>query len=115
MKILHFKVVLAAIFIRININNRKTRPYSQFYNLGTSKYTYLLKVLNKHCHLPVYTLLCLNEKTFDFLRATVNILLCCSRALSQDFWENDRMIFFLWGTLTGHVHKQNFRAQQKLL
>ena len=38
MTILHFKVVLAAIFIKININNRKTRPYSQFYSLVTSKY-----------------------------------------------------------------------------
>ena len=33
-----FKVVLAAIFIKININNRKTRPYSQLYSLVTSKY-----------------------------------------------------------------------------
>ena len=38
MTILHFKVVLAAIFININIDNRKIRPYSQFYNLITSKY-----------------------------------------------------------------------------
>ena len=37
MTILHFKVVLAAIFIKININNRKIRPYSQFYSLITSK------------------------------------------------------------------------------
>ena len=35
--ILHFKVVLAAIFMKININNRKIRPYSQFYSLITSK------------------------------------------------------------------------------
>ena len=27
MRIMHFKVVLAAIFIKININNRKIRPY----------------------------------------------------------------------------------------
>ena len=38
MTILHFKVILAAIFIKININNRKTRPYGQFYSLVTSKY-----------------------------------------------------------------------------
>ena len=37
MTILHFKVVLAAIFIKININNRKIRPYSQFHSLITSK------------------------------------------------------------------------------
>ena len=37
MTILHFKVVLAAIFIKININNRKIRPYSQFCSLITSK------------------------------------------------------------------------------
>ena len=37
MTILHFKVVLAAIFMKININNRKIRPYSQFYSLKTSK------------------------------------------------------------------------------
>ena len=79
MKILRFKVALVAIFITININKRKTRSYSQFYNLGTSKYV-PLKVLNKHCQL--HTFLCLNEKTLYFLRATVNILLCCSRALS---------------------------------
>ena len=37
MTILHFKVILAAIFIKININNRKIGPYSQFYSLITSK------------------------------------------------------------------------------
>ena len=37
MTLLHFKVLLAAIFIKININNRKIRPYSQFYSLITSK------------------------------------------------------------------------------
>ena len=37
MTIMHFKVVLAAIFIIINIQNRKIRPYSQFYSLITSK------------------------------------------------------------------------------
>ena len=42
MTILHFKVVLAAIFIKININNRKTRPYGQFYSLVTSKYVPLI-------------------------------------------------------------------------
>ena len=42
MTILHFKVVLAAIFSKININNRKTRPYSQFYSLVTSKYVPLM-------------------------------------------------------------------------
>ena len=36
MTILHFKVVLA-IFIKINIKNRKIRLYSQFYSLITSK------------------------------------------------------------------------------
>ena len=38
MTILHFKV-LAAIFrpIKINSNNRKIRPYSQFYSLITPK------------------------------------------------------------------------------
>ena len=40
MRILHFKVVMAAIFIKININNRKIRPYlyNQFYSLVTSKW-----------------------------------------------------------------------------
>ena len=38
MTLLHFKVVLAGIFIEKNINKRKTRPYSQFYSLVTSKY-----------------------------------------------------------------------------
>ena len=42
MTILHFKVVLAAIFIKININNRKIRPYCQFYSLITSKCVPLL-------------------------------------------------------------------------
>ena len=42
MTILRFKVVLAAILIKININNRKTRPYSQFYSLVTSKYVPLI-------------------------------------------------------------------------
>ena len=38
MTIMHFKVVLAAIFyIKININNRKIGPYSQFYSLITLK------------------------------------------------------------------------------
>ena len=45
MTILHFKVVLAAIFIKININNRKTRPCCQFYSLVTSKYVPLINLL----------------------------------------------------------------------
>ena len=44
MTILHFKVVLAAIFIKINMNNRKTRSYSQFYGLVTSRYVRLSHV-----------------------------------------------------------------------
>ena len=42
MRILHFKVVLAAIFIKININNRKFRPYSKFYSLVNSKWVPLI-------------------------------------------------------------------------
>ena len=37
MIILHFKIVSAAIFIKININNRKIRHNSQFYSPITSK------------------------------------------------------------------------------
>ena len=44
MTILHFKIVLAWIFIEKNINKRKTRPYSQFYSLVTSKYVPLTKL-----------------------------------------------------------------------
>ena len=36
--ILHFKVVLAAIFIKIKIYYRKIMPFSQFYNPVTSKW-----------------------------------------------------------------------------
>ena len=50
MTILYFKVILAAIFIKININNRKTRPYSQFYSLVTSKYVPLITdEFDPHC------------------------------------------------------------------
>ena len=38
MTILRFQVVVATIFIKINSSNRKTRPYSQFNSLVTSKY-----------------------------------------------------------------------------
>ena len=47
MTILRLKVVLSAILIKININNRKTRPYSQFYSLVTLKYVPVRE------HLPV--------------------------------------------------------------
>ena len=50
MTILRFKVVLAAILIKININNRKTRPFSQFYSLVTSKYVPLTTNIFKMIH-----------------------------------------------------------------
>ena len=52
MTILRFNVVLATIFIKININNRKTRPYSHFYNLVTfnvnTDFTKNTKILLMH-------------------------------------------------------------------
>ena len=50
------------------------------------------------------------KQLYDFFYlvcAKVNTLLCCSRALSWDFWESNRMIFFPWGTLQDCLKSQD--------
>ena len=81
MTILHLKVVLAAIFIKININNRKIRPkYSQFYSLITSKcvplpnviYFIIGYILNDTVHIS--SPLCDIFKTFSLIVINYSIL-----------------------------------------
>ena len=57
MRILHCEVVLGVIFIKIKINDRKIRHYSQFYSLVTSKWVALIPREIKVYHSILYNTL----------------------------------------------------------